>query len=156
MRFENALFLLDHSEIWVTLRKKQICSVDQFSKLVFGLNEQPSHTINLTRTLISNIYVCICLWSVVPVIWESTKSCLCNELTLFKTCLQMIIVLPQLSSLGKYLPLLRAFQWGMTLYLEGFKNMTSISKKFKFDLSYFLYLLRYRENSTSSKSSQLW
>ena len=45
LNFEDALFLLAHWKIWVTVWKKQICRVDQWSKLVFNLNAQNSKPI---------------------------------------------------------------------------------------------------------------
>ena len=59
-----------------------------------------------------------------------------NKFTLFKTSWQMFRVLPQLSHLGLYLPLLRAFQWGTAwpFSIRGIKNTTCQSWNIKHNL----------------------
>ena len=65
----------------------------------------------------------------VMAIGNEIKPLLCSKLALFKTPSQMFRVLTQLSRLGKYLPLLKAFQWGTAwpFFIRGIKNATGQS-----------------------------
>ena len=67
------------------------------------------------------------VWFTMLLVWESTNSCLCRKLTNLKTSWHMLRVLPELSFLGSYLPLVRALNEVLydllpTTY-RGIKNM---------------------------------